>query len=132
MLDESLLDVLPVESVALLDVLVEPVVLVDSVGAVVAVGAVAVSAVGAGAVSVLSGTVVASIGATRPASVVDAVVVEAVGVDAVSVTELGAVCGCVAVHCWITSAAGLRVQSVRSTPRVSWSSVLPVARSRVV
>lgn len=52
-------------------------------------------------------------------------------IAAVSWTGAG-VCGWVAVHCWITSAAGLRVQSVLSTPKVSSGLGLPVSRSRVV
>jgi hypothetical protein len=50
---------------------------------------------------VLCGTSVAAIAATAVVvPVVDVLVVAA------KVTELGAACGCVAVHCWITFAAG--------------------------
>ncbi|MGY4650291.1 hypothetical protein [Mycobacterium sp. URHB0021] len=72
-------------------------------GAVAGARVVGVAAASAGAARVLGGTVEATIGAT----VVD---------DAVGVTAPGAVCGWVAVHCWMTCAAGFRVQSLRSTP----------------
>ena len=119
LVEPVLVDPVEVEFVDVEPVLVESVevgsLVAAAVGVAVAVGAVDVSVVGDDVVTVLCGTSVAAIGST--AVVVD--VVAAVSVVAASVTELGGDCGCVAVHCWITFAAGLRVQSVRSTPNVS-------------
>jgi hypothetical protein len=101
--------------------------------AVAVVGAAAVVAGTASAVAVVVAGLTAAVG---PAAGFDA----ANGVDALIETgEMAAaswtvdgVCGCAAVHCWITYAAGFSVQSVLSTPKASSGLGLPVSRSRVV